>query len=350
MTSVSRKAMSGRPRSSGGRVGQMLHVAHAVVAEVAHGAAHEGRQILEGRHPVPGQVPGHEGEGVAAVRGQVVVGVDAAAPDGDGVAGQPDALPGLDAQEGVAAEAQTLLGALQQEAAGRLPQLEEGRDRGLGVVQEAVRDRDDVIAGAEPPRLFERGRGGDDAGCHGRLPFSASEKRRLLSGGRAEPSAVEAGEVAGVAGGAGLLDEGEQGVAVAVVAQLVDLLEVARGGALVPVLVARAAEEPGGAGLERPAERLGVHVGEHEDLAGGPLLDDARHEAPGVELDRAEESAAWRAGARRRRSVLGCRSALACLFFRGRCPVRWRVAAPEAGRADRRSAGRWRRPSHTARG
>ena len=85
------------------------------------------------------EVLGHEGEGIAAVLGQIVVGVHAAAPDGDGVAVQADALPGLDAQERVAAELQALLGALQQEAARRLPQLEEGGDRGLGVVEELVR-------------------------------------------------------------------------------------------------------------------------------------------------------------------------------------------------------------------
>ena len=102
---------------------------------------------------------------------EVALGVDAATADGHGRAVQPHALPGFDAQERVAAEAQTLLGALQQEATRGLAQLEEGRDGSLGVVQELVSHRDDVIASAEAPRLFERGRGGDDAGCHGRLPF-----------------------------------------------------------------------------------------------------------------------------------------------------------------------------------
>ncbi len=65
--------MSGRPRSSGGRIGQSLDVAHAVVAEVAHGAAHERRQPVERRYPVLAQVPGHEGERVSPVRGQIVM-------------------------------------------------------------------------------------------------------------------------------------------------------------------------------------------------------------------------------------------------------------------------------------
>ena len=46
----------------------------------------------------------------------------------------------------------------------------------------------------------------------------------------------------------------------------------------------RAAVEPGEAGLESLAQRLFVHVGEHEHLAGGPFLDDARHEAARIEL------------------------------------------------------------------
>ena len=93
-------------------------------------------------------MPGHEGEGVPPVLGQVVVRVDTAAAHGHRVPGQADALPGLDAQEGVAAQTQALFGALQKKAAGGLTQFEEGGDRSLGVVQEAVRHRDDVIAGA----------------------------------------------------------------------------------------------------------------------------------------------------------------------------------------------------------
>ena len=145
----------GQAQVVGRRVGQVLHVAHAVVAEVAHGAAHEGRQPLAAAAPGSGsRCSAMKAKGSPPCVGQVLVGVDAAAPDGHGGAGQADALPGLDAQEGVAPEPQALLGALQQEAAGRLAQLEKGRDRGLGVVEERVRDRDDVIACAQLPRLF----------------------------------------------------------------------------------------------------------------------------------------------------------------------------------------------------
>ena len=86
----------------------------------------------------------------------------------------------------------------------------------------------------------------------------------------------------------GLIDEGEQRVAVAVVTKLVDVLEVARCGPLVPVFVPRAAVVPHGARRQGAAERLGIHVGEHEDFAGGPFLGDTRHEIPVIELDTRE--------------------------------------------------------------
>ena len=51
----------------------MLHVAYAVVAEVADGPAHERRQVRQRGHPVVRQMAGHEGERIAAVGGQVVL-------------------------------------------------------------------------------------------------------------------------------------------------------------------------------------------------------------------------------------------------------------------------------------
>ena len=74
-------------------------------------------------------------------------------------------------------------------------------------------------------------------------------------------------------------------VGVAVVAQRPTRLGVARGRALVPQLVARAAPEVQLALLLRARERLGVHVGEREDLARAPVLHDARHEAALVPRD-----------------------------------------------------------------
>jgi hypothetical protein len=63
------------------------------------------------------------------------------------------------------------------------------------------------------------------------------------------------------------LDERQHSVAVAVHAQRADLLRVARGRALVPELVARAAPEVQLAGLARARERLLVRIGQGEDLS-----------------------------------------------------------------------------------
>ena len=97
-------------------------------------------------------------------------------------------------------------------------------------------------------------------------------------GAAVELAVVEAGALAGVAGRAGGLDEREHGVEVAVEAQRLHRLRVAGGRALVPQLVARAAVEMHLAGLARALQRLVVHVGQRQDLAGGPVLDDAGHE------------------------------------------------------------------------
>ena len=86
--------------------------------------------------------------------------------------------------------------------------------------------------------------------------------------------------------GPGGLDEREQRVAVAVVADRLDRLRVARRRALVPQLVARAAPQVQLAGAARRGERLGVHVREREHLAGAPVLDHAGHEALLVVGDR----------------------------------------------------------------
>src|SRR3954453_13797681 len=110
-------------------------------------------------------------------------------------------------------------------------------------------------------------------------------RERLMRRGRLDLAVVEARARAGVAGGAGGLDEGEERVAVAVEAQGPDRLGVARRGALVPLLVARAAVEVQLAGVPGALEGLFVHVGEGQDLAGAPVLDDARDESALVEGD-----------------------------------------------------------------
>ena len=73
-------------------------------------------------------------------------------------------------------------------------------------------------------------------------------------------------------------DERQHGVRVAVVAQRAHGLGVARGLSLAPELVARAAPQVQLAGGLRPLQRLGVHVGEREHLAGARVLDHAGDE------------------------------------------------------------------------
>jgi hypothetical protein len=91
--------------------------------------------------------------------------------------------------------------------------------------------------------------------------------------------------LAGVAGGAGRLDQREHGVAVAVDAQRAHGLRVAARRALVPELAARAAPEVQLAGLEGLRDRLLAGVRERQDLAGRPVLDDHGHEAAVVVAD-----------------------------------------------------------------
>ena len=73
---------------------------------------------------------------------------------------------------------------------------------------------------------------------------------------RRQVAVVEARALAGVAGGAGGLDERQHRVEVAVEPQRLDGLRVAGGRALVPQLAARAAVEVQLAGLARAGQRL----------------------------------------------------------------------------------------------
>ena len=75
------------------------------------------------------------------------------------------------------------------------------------------------------------------------------------------------------------LDEREQTVGIAVVAQLLELLDVATGLALVPEFLAAARPEPRRALLERETHRFGVHPRHHEHVFGHRVLHDARDEA-----------------------------------------------------------------------
>ena len=76
-------------------------------------------------------------------------------------------------QERVASEVLPLLGALQEKAARRLAELQEGRDRGLGVIEERVGDGDHVEAFAESTRLLQGGRESETGVVHD-YPFRRS--------------------------------------------------------------------------------------------------------------------------------------------------------------------------------
>src|SRR4029078_8345156 len=80
-----------------------------------------------------------------------------------------------------------------------------------------------------------------------------------------------------------LFDDEQEDVHVAVVPGFAQVLAVARGLALAPVLLATAAPEPGASGFECAFERLAVQPREHQDLAGSGLLHDRGNETGGAE-------------------------------------------------------------------
>src|SRR3984957_4604266 len=96
---------------------------------------------------------------------------------------------------------------------------------------------------------------------------------------------VEAGPVAGVAGGPHLVHPDQDGVAVAVKRDRPDPLLVAGALALDPVLLAAARPVRAAAGGERAVQRLVVHPGDHQHLAGVVLLRYRGHQAVGVALE-----------------------------------------------------------------
>ena len=93
---------------------------------------------------------------------------------------------------------------------------------------------------------------------------------------------MEAAALAGVAGRALLVDEHQQRVAVAVQPDVAHPLPVARRLALHPVLAPAARPVGGPAGGQGAVQRLVVHPGEHQHLAGVVLLDDGGDQAGGV--------------------------------------------------------------------
>ena len=84
--------------------------------------------------------------------------------------------------------------------------------------------------------------------------------------------------------GTGLVDHQDEGVLIAVGADFDDLLGVTRGRALVPKFLARARPVDCFAQLEGAAQRLGVHVGEHERLTGGGIHCECGDESISIEF------------------------------------------------------------------
>src|SRR6476659_1581079 len=154
----------------------------------------------------------------------------------------------------------------------------------------------------------------------------------------AEVVAVEAGTAAGVAGRADLVDPHEEGIAVAVEGDGVDVLDVPRRVALAPVLAPAAGPEghpPLGKG---PPQRLVVHPAEHEHLAGVVLLDDRGDQAAVVALE-----ARGNGGVEGRRRVGGHGAILPCAAAAPRA-VSAGPSVSDPAATPRRRARRRRRP------
>jgi hypothetical protein len=97
-------------------------------------------------------------------------------------------------------------------------------------------------------------------------------------------AAIEATAIALVAGGYVLLDADEEDVHVAIGEDFFYVLEVFAGFAFEGESAAAAAIGVDLAGLEGFFEGVSVHVGLHEDLAVGDVLDDQGDQAGGVEF------------------------------------------------------------------
>src|SRR3569623_819333 len=96
--------------------------------------------------------------------------------------------------------------------------------------------------------------------------------------------AVETRATAGVASAAARLrNANPHGVLIAIHPHLDDALAVAGGLALAPQLPARAAVVPGVAGLNGLAQRLVVHVGDHQNVAALRIGRDTGHKASRIE-------------------------------------------------------------------
>src|SRR3954467_9040580 len=102
--------------------------------------------------------------------------------------------------------------------------------------------------------------------------------------------AVEAGPAAGVTRRADLLDTEPDRILIAIGADLDHALGLTRGLTFSPQGLARAAEVPGLAGRDGLAQRLVVHVRDHQHVAGGDVGRDDGHEPGRVELGKEGET------------------------------------------------------------
>src|SRR4051812_46338487 len=116
---------------------------------------------------------------------------------------------------------------------------------GHAVVRLLARGARDLLGllldlGADQPGIGEQRRGVGALGTlrRARADRALERRQRLVRRERLDPALVEAGPLARVAGRARRLDEGEDGVRVAVVTQGANGLGVPRGRALVPQLAA----------------------------------------------------------------------------------------------------------------
>jgi hypothetical protein len=87
-----------------------------------------------------------------------------------------------------------------------------------------------------------------------------------------------------MAGRADLIDPDKQRITVAVQGNGLDVLRVARGVALAPVLAAAAGPERHPSRRQGAMKRLIVHPSDHEHLTTVVLLDDGTDQAVGVAL------------------------------------------------------------------
>ena len=172
------------------------------------------------------------------------------------------------------APALAVLDRLEQEPRPVADELGERRHRRLEVGEQLGPHRHDGVPGGERVELVA---------ARADLTLSRSE------------AAEEARAGAGVAGAvAVLVDLEQQRVAVAVVVRLADGLVVAAGVALAPQLLAAAAPVDHAPLGERALQRLGVHPGHHQHVAGVGVLGDGRHQPVGVERDTPEHRASRR--------------------------------------------------------